>query len=186
MNFKTPALENFTEYLKQNFPNSIAAINSITPQLSTLDFSNCLSLEETYVQSIDLISNDTIFFTWNIDSLIHHIDNHSIPTDFFPILNLINAPALNLNTYTFNDVMRTVSQNITKTFIYKTDYIIIAAIPFFGGAAVVDGNHRLAHAILSNKTSVKCCFLPEDISYQFLQKECRRFIDLLCSLPPLY
>lgn len=181
MLFKTHELNNFASYLKDIYPNFTDTIDFYMQKIYTDNKSMHLYSEEIFVQSINLITGNSISFILFIDSLTEYIITNHIPTGYFPVQELIN----NLNLQNFSQMLNNVAsaQDSNKSFNYKNDFIIIANIPFIRGAALVDGNHRLAHAALNHDKEIKCCFLPEEISYQFLDLSSKEFINLLKSLP---
>lgn len=181
-NFKTPALYNFLEYLKNIFPNKINIINSYWNKFSEIDlnYHNSIMSSETFLQCLDLVTNENIFIEWNIDSIIQYVSSQKPHLSTIFVNDVLNNP-----NYILKNLKKTLEQvveNKNISYKHKTNYIIIAEFPLFSGAAIIDGNHRFCEAIINGESDIKAFFLPFYLVPQFLLPNSRDFCYLFTQL----
>ena len=180
--FKTPELLNLLNFLKKQYPSKKSIINSFFKPFSTIDLSIHPSSQETFSQTVNLVTDETITLTYNISSLINKLGNSPYGVTLIDPYRLLNDSRFNKQAYLNNSIYNEVKSKLFINFTHKTDYIIITEISFFPGLFLIDGNHRFCHALITNQDKIKVCFVPESITVNYLQKDSFEFMCLLHSL----
>ena len=176
--FITPALKNFLNTLCKQYPDKAEYIESLSDQFACLDLScqNHIQTQETFQQTLNLLTGDTVYLVWNVDDIIHDLQkNHQTP-NLVSIKSMMAHPAFVKNDW--SELLDKVSKS-KFPFTHKTDYIILAQLPFFDGFFVIDGNHRIGESIIMKKDIIKAILLQADDAYKYLQSDSKRFIELI-------
>lgn len=180
--FKTPEIFNLINYLKNSFPDKAKLIDSFSVYFSEIDLSQHDQSQESFRQTINLYTGDTIQITYNIDDLISEINRLSLKTITQNPQQLLNEKNFANKNCLYSETGINVKNNLNRKYEHKTDYIILSNISLFPELTIIDGNHRFCRALLTNQKNIKICIVPEEIAIQFLQKESFNFITLLYAL----
>lgn len=184
--FKTPAIYNLLAHLKQHFSYKTSIIDTYSHNFSDIDLSkqnHNQTIQETFQQELNLITGETVYIVWNIDSIIQHAkSSHQIPI-LTPVCELVQCTHLNNSSWTA--ALPNVSKHSNQKFNHKTDYIIFAELLYFPGLTLIDGNHRFCEALLSKQKNIKCLFLNPSYAHVFLQPDSNRFVSLFNNLMSL-
>jgi hypothetical protein len=73
------------------------------------------------------------------------------------------------------------SRKEQKRIFHRVDYVILVNVPLRGVTRLIDGNHKLAEAILDGQENVKVCCLPKSVETQFLLPESKKLVDTIYS-----
>lgn len=180
--FKTPAIYNLLLRLKIEFPNQTELIDSYFPAFAPLDLSakNHIRTQETFLQELNLITKETVYVVWNIDSIINSINSNPYPPEMVPIKTLLELP--NIQKANWEPILTTIKNNRNKPFPHKTDYIIITELPNFPGFSIIDGNYRFGEALLNGQTEIKAYIINPLAAPTFLQPDSQKFVTTFYSM----
>lgn len=179
--YKSEAIYNLLTYVKNKFPHASNIIEQYEPAFRDINLSQTngdYSNGEIYMQTLNLVTSETIYLFWNIDAVIQHIEKFNITPQVISPNMIMHNPQFILPT--FESTLKRVQKNKTK-FIHKTDYIIFAELPCFPGMTIIDGNHRFCEALI-NKQNIKAYFILPTGASQFLQPDSQKFIILFAEL----
>ncbi len=181
MHYKTPALKQLFQYIKEQYPNYINQLLPLEGKIASIDLSAHIFTENTYRQTIELFTGDSIELTWNIDQVIQYSKSHTDKIFTCSIWNLYYDYEISFPDFENNPVAQRVYASLKdgKVYTHKIPYIIIARVPFSNGFSIIDGNHRFYEALLSNQLFVSCFVIADDECFPFLQPESQKYISVI-------
>ncbi len=179
MEYKTPELQRLLYHLCKQYPKYKGQLLEFEPRLANVNLSQHDEAEETYCQSINLVTGEAIKLIWNIDQLIEFSKMHSDKLQIFSPLKILFSDKFDIfndeNSQIYNAVYKSIKLNID--YVHKISYIIIAQPLFVSGYCIIDGNHRFFEALIKNQP-VKCFFISGTDCTRFLQPESQKYIQI--------
>lgn len=132
---------------------------------------------------MDAESNNVEFLLgFDIERIIAAIAHDDFPIETVPVKNILESDwfraYMDANS-AIDEVLK--SREEKKHYSHRVDYLILVHAPVWGVVRLIDGNHKLAEAILDGKESVKVCCLQKNVETQFLMPESKKLMDTIHS-----
>ena len=136
------------------------------------------------MNTMDAESNVVEFrLGYDVERIIAAIEQDGFPIETVQVKNIRESDWF--ITYmtehsAIEDVLQ--SREERESFSHRVDYVILVHDPILGVVRLIDGNHKLAEAILDRKENVKICSLPQSVETQFLMPESKKLVDTIHRL----
>ena len=171
--FKTKVIEKYYDMHLKQYP----ILNSYKDELRNMlvniklpDNPSCGY--ETFYQELDLWGCGTVPITWNIEKLLTYAPDDS-DFEIHKVSELLTL--IDFNSKPVREVM---AELLPKGNIkHRGKYIIIAILPGFPGAIIIDGNHRVLEERSNPNHTFKCFMLGDKRVCDFLEPNSRKFIE---------
>lgn len=133
---------------------------------------------------MDAESNNVDFLLgFDIERIIAAIAQNGFPIETVQVKNIRELDWFRVYMDEHSAIQEVLqSRKEKKHFPHRVDYVILVHDPIRGVMRLIDGNHKLAEAVLDEKESVKVCCLPKGMETQFLMSESKKLVDTIHRL----